>query len=68
MLPLIHVLIKQPALCLSHGLYLSPRTTPWAGGAHGQARCCVPTHPPHLLLTPPSPHSHPSGLDGNNKQ
>lgn len=34
MSPLIHFLIKQPALCLSHGLYLSPRSVLWADVAH----------------------------------
>lgn len=42
MSPLIHFLIKQPALCLSHGLYLSARLVLWADVcARERARACI---------------------------
>lgn len=72
MSPLIHFLIKQPALCLSHGLYLSPRSVLWADvarrssrvrptdtGAHAHPR----THSPLRCMK-----ANPPGLDRNNKQ
>lgn len=69
MSPLIHFLIKQPALCLSHGLYPSPGLVLWADVAridtHTQQRYAHSrTHSP-LRCMKASP---PPGLDRNNKQ
>ena len=69
MSPLIHFLIKQPALCLSHGLYLSP-----SFGALGRCRtrehARIHTHTRTHGHTSPSRRmkASPHGLDRNNKQ
>lgn len=68
MSPLIHFLIKQPALCLSHGLYPSPGLVLWADVAridtHTAAlRTLADTQPIALYESKPPP-----GLDRNNKQ
>lgn len=62
MSPLIHFLIKQPALCLSHGLYLSSRTAEPAGQVTCMSRLIAVDRPP----TPNIPT--PLRLDRNNKQ
>lgn len=62
MSPLIHFLIKQPALCLSHGLYPSPGLVLWADVAridtHTQQRYAHSrTHSPLRCMkaSPPPP-------------
>lgn len=67
MSPLIHFLIKQPALCLSHGLYPSPGLVLWADVA------CIDTHSTVRTLADTQPialyeSKAPPGLDRNNKQ
>jgi len=63
MSPLIHFLIKQPALCLSHGLYPSPFSVLWADvRAHIDTGVHAYTRPTALY------ESEPPGLDRNNKQ
>lgn len=71
MSPLIHFLIKQPALCLSHGLYLSPRSVLRADVARERARARIDTGA-HVHTRTHSPlrcmKASPPGLDRNNKQ
>lgn len=72
MSPLIHILIKQPALCLSHGLYPSLRL---CSGQMLRTQTCTPRLAPHwayssvwkLPLLPPLVPTSP-WPNRNNKQ